>query len=278
LIASAYIALAESGLWSPQNALLTFDLQDAYKIIVLHNKVRSMTRKRAPGGGRKARSGPTSSLTFRIPDDLRRQLEFEATEGATVSERLLWHLRRSINRKREEDRDPPMKALCFVFAETAHQVVGVHILNEESNSEMPAFDWRWTPFFYRAFKLAVGQILDALEPKGEIKRPDIRLSTKAQSEWAKLEEKEGTDSAVSRFLRSWETPEARANYAADYILNYALRTIPHYSAKERAQARARLDSMNIPSAWREFYGMPDAARDLTVEPDTKRQRRTKSDD
>jgi hypothetical protein len=249
-----------------------------------------MKRKRAPGGGRKAKAGPTTSLTFRIPDDLRRQLKLEATEGATVSERLLWHLRRSINRKREEDRDPAMKALCFVIAETAHQVVGMHSINENSNSESALFDWRWTPFFYRAFKLAVGKILNALEPKGEIKRPDIRLSLAAQSEQAKLEEKEGPDSPALRYMRSWETPEARANYAASYILDYALGIIPYYSAEERAQEIRHLEDMGIPTAWRAFYGMPDAARDLTVEPDTcrihglprrdngKRQRGAKSDD
>ena len=165
--------------------------------------------QRKKGRGRKSRSGPTTSLTFRIPDDLRRQLELEA--NGSMSDRLIWHLRRSIARMREEQRDPAMRALCFVIAETAHQVVGAHVA--EKNTERPLFDWRWTPFFFRAFKLAVGQILDALEPKGEIERPDIRLHFEPE------------DSATSRYTRSWETPEARANYAADYILNYSLGTI-----------------------------------------------------
>ena len=60
-------------------------MQACYKIFVLQNK-EDMKRKRAKGGGRKPKAGPTSSLTFRIPDDLRRELELEAN-AESVSER-----------------------------------------------------------------------------------------------------------------------------------------------------------------------------------------------
>ena len=76
-----------------------------------------MKQKRAPGGGRKAKAGPTSSLTFRIPDDMRKQLEREAAEkAATVSDRLQWHLRRSFNRQQEEERDPALQGLLVLIA------------------------------------------------------------------------------------------------------------------------------------------------------------------
>ena len=84
-----------------------------------------MKRKRAPGGGRKAQAGPTSSLTFRIPDDMRKQLEREAAEKeVNVSDRLHWHLRRSFNRQRDEERDPALQALLLLIARLAEVITG----------------------------------------------------------------------------------------------------------------------------------------------------------
>ena len=223
-----------------------------------------MKRKRAPGGGRKPKAGnSTSSLTIRIPDDMRERLEVEATaKNDSVAGVLLGHLRRSFNREAEREREPAMRALCFLIAETAHQVVGLHVTNEDATRDEPQFSWRWSPFFYRAFKLAVGQILDALEPKGDIERPQIKMKLIGRNP----EDQKKLDSFVTRLMRSFESPEERANYAADYILNYSLGTIPQLSEKEREIERQHLSRMQSPSAWRQFYGMPDVAKDLMIKP------------
>ena len=62
-------------------------------------------------------------------------------------------------------------------------------------------------------------------------------------------------------MKSFATPEARADYAAGYVLN-SLMTIPHYSTEERDQERKRLEMIGVPSFLREFYGMADAAKAL----------------
>ena len=155
-----------------------------------------------------------------------------------------------------------MRALGFVLAETAHQVIGFHILNEETKTEAPTFSWRSDPFFYRAFKLAVGRILDALEPKGEVRAPEIRMSLNSASASATQLE---ANSFATSYLHSFSSPEARADYAADYVL-HSLATIPRWSMEEREQERRRLEMIGVPSFLREFYGMPDAARDLEPEP------------
>src|SRR5262245_29055532 len=136
-----------------------------------------MKRKRAPGGGRKAKAGPTSSLTFRIPDDLRRQLESEAIDGATVSERLPWHLRRSFNRQSEEERDPALRALLFMIARLAEGISPGELTTDMALKAQIQSKWRTELFNFRAFKVAVKRLLDILEEppakKNYYKRAEI---------------------------------------------------------------------------------------------------------
>jgi hypothetical protein len=127
-----------------------------------------MKRKRAPGGGRKARAGPTSSLTFRIPDDMRKQLEREAAEKAlNVSDRLLWHLRRSFNRQREEERDPALQGLLVLIGRLAENVAGGEYMTDKDVRSQLRREWRTDLFQFRAFKSAVKKLLDTLEEPPE---------------------------------------------------------------------------------------------------------------
>src|SRR5262245_46065586 len=127
-----------------------------------------MKRKRAPGGGRKAKAGPTSSLTFRIPDDLRKQLEREAAEKAVnVSDRLLWHLRRSFNRQRDEERDPALQGLLVLIARLAESVAGGEFVADKDFRSQVRTEWRTELFQFRAFKFAVKKLLDTLEEPPE---------------------------------------------------------------------------------------------------------------
>jgi hypothetical protein len=127
-----------------------------------------MKRKRAPGGGRKARAGPTSSLTFRIPDDMRKQLEREAAEKAlNVSDRLLWHLRRSFNRQREEERDPALQGLLVLIGRLAENVAGGEYMTDKDVRSWLRREWRTDLFQFRAFKSAVKKLLDTLEEPPE---------------------------------------------------------------------------------------------------------------
>src|SRR5262249_36041983 len=127
-----------------------------------------MKRKRAPGGGRKARAGPTSSLTSRIPDDMRKQLEREAAEKAVnVSDRLLWHLRRSFNRQREEERHPALPGLLVLIGRLAETVAGGEYMTEKDVRSRLRREWRTDLFQFRAFKSAVKKLLDTLEEPPE---------------------------------------------------------------------------------------------------------------
>jgi hypothetical protein len=210
-----------------------------------------MARKRAPGGGRKPSAHtPRAQLTIRMSDEMREQLESAARERDwTLTDELLLRLRVSFHRERDESRQPAMRALCFLIAELADHIVGPSVAR--GKSEVRFYDWRSDPFFYRAFKIAVGRLLDALEPPGPIKAYQI---TAKQGE---------LDPYMKHYLASFKSPEARAEYSVGYILT-ALREAPHQTAERREEQR-KLVGMH-PVLMREFYGMPDAAKDLVVEP------------
>lgn len=216
-------------------------------------------RRRAPGGGRK-RLGPSvaQNLTIRIDDDLREQLEAVATarqkRNWNLSQEILLRLRSSLNNEREEQRSPEMRALCFLIAQLADQIVGPKLFDLDERKEFAIYNWRANPFFYRAFKIAVGQLLDALDPPGPIEPCEITVEDGADP-----------DPSTRRYLETFKTPEARAQYSADYVLT-AFRGFPQWSAETREEQRKLVTEYGLPSLIRDFYGMPDAARDLAVKP------------
>jgi hypothetical protein len=216
-------------------------------------------RKRKPGGGRKPSGsikGKVEAFSTRITPETRQALEAEAESSgqsiSQVAERLLMS---ALNSKRERERDKPMRALCFVIAELAHQAVGLHSMQADG-SERAMLDWRTNRFCFRAFKIAVGKLLDALEPPGEITPPPIEIN---------LDQPEAeVPPGWKAWIASFESPQARGEYAADRIVNYSLHTLGQLSPEERDEKRRFLRGAGVPSWWREFYGMPDAARDLSI--------------
>ena len=167
----------------------------------------------------------------------------------------------------EKGRDPAMRALNFLIGEVAHQVVGLPVIEDDGRETM-LIDWRSDPFVYRAFKLAVQQLLETLTPPGKI---ESHAASKALAKKMlagglesppfviTLASSAAHDPVTKRFVESWKTPEARAEYAVGWVLD-SLRTAR--SGPDREEARKFAERVNSPSAWREFYGMPDAARDL----------------
>src|SRR5437899_2314055 len=91
-------------------------------------------RKRAKGGGRKPK-GPfselTSQLSIRMPKSMREELVSAAqASGKGLSQELLDRLSNTFDRDRENARDPDMRALSFLIAETARQAVGIPVSDQ----------------------------------------------------------------------------------------------------------------------------------------------------
>ena len=126
-------------------------------------------RKRAPGGGRKPKgefAGLPSPLSVRMPADMRAQLEAAARRsGRSMSQEVLRRLNSSLSRERNEAGDRATRALCFLISSLAYAV----------HWNMP--NWRSDRFLFRAVKIGIGKLLDALpEPTGEMETPRFRTA------------------------------------------------------------------------------------------------------
>jgi hypothetical protein len=204
-------------------------------------------RKRAPGGGRKPQgeySGLTVPFSVRMPATMRAELKKAAKKsGRKDGQELLRRLQNSFNENRKKSRDPALQAICYLIAELAEGVTNpapMHVANMRPL-------WRSDPFLFRAFKLAVGKLLDALEPAGEIKSPVI----------LEITDKVAVHLTTPKFIRdAYQTPEALADFCAAGILQALIRTVPLKKFDPRI------------TKWDETedYGMESARRDLGVKP------------
>jgi hypothetical protein len=129
-----------------------------------------------------------------MPDDLRSELEASARKrGRNLTDELLGRLRSSFAREHEQKRDPATRALNYLISKVA----------ELTHLGLPV-KWHQDPFMFRAFKLAVGALLDALEPSGEMRTPYEVLRQNPQVEqW---------------FIDQYKTPETAALSVADLVL------------------------------------------------------------
>jgi len=194
-------------------------------------------RKRAPGGGRKASgdfSGLTVPFSVRMPATMREELKKPAQKrGRSEGQELLARLQGSFDRDRKSSRDIKLQALCFLIAETAEWI---------------GRDWRSNPFYFEAFKLTVGKLLDALRPPGKIGSPLKRMPR----------EKQG-------FLyRVQKTPKVYSEYVFANIMEALNRTSPPSEFPEYAEIAREVPE--ITAKWdAEFFGMTSAKRHLAVQ-------------
>jgi hypothetical protein len=205
-----------------------------------------MARKRAPGGGRKPRgeyAGLSTTLSLRMPADMRAQLERSAAKrrsgkGWSLTQEILRRLQRSLERERDERRDPPSRAICYLLAEVISAVA--------SNTVGP--NWRSDPWSFRAIKLAFGQVLDALEPTGKIRAPVTRQGDPFSGLWA-------AGAIPVRFQLGGGTPEEMAHFVRDVILMRM-----RQDAYEEPPG-----AISLTPTQEEFeFGMSDAVRDLKL--------------
>jgi Arc-like DNA binding domain len=182
-----------------------------------------------------------SQLTVRMPDDLRAQLEAAARKrGRNLTDELLGRLGASFAREHEQKRDPATRALMFLISRAA-KYIGYRRPN-----------WHRNPFCFHAFRLAVGQLLEALEPPGEIRPPF----------------ESGKD--VSFFVKHLKTPEAFAEYAAELVIQRLEYPLP---LEEFSMTQGAIDSSKMKNPIiaeimddreRENYGMYNVRRALQL--------------
>jgi hypothetical protein len=201
-----------------------------------------MPRKRAPGAGRKPadKAGPkTQTILARVHPDLKRRIDLVAkAANISMSSEIVSLLELGLEARDDRRRDDPLRAICYLIAETAN---ACRAFTDAKGK--PLFEVT-DPFVFRAFKLAVAQLLDWLEPKGKIVSIVDRVGDAFQD----------TPPAI---VDSYRTPEARAQAAAQFIWSIV-------------RTPASADDLQMARNWKPFgarlerfyYGMADVRRDL----------------
>jgi hypothetical protein len=206
-------------------------------------------RKRAPGGGRK-RLGPSvaRNLTIRIDDELRERLEVEVGKRGqrrrnwNLSQEILMRLNQSLSREQERGHDPATRALTFLISNVAEQI---HL-------GLLPLKWHQNPFMFRAFKLAVGMVLDTIEPSGEMQTPYEALCKNPE--------------VPKYFIDEYRTPETAALSAANVIMRhffYPSVVRDYFTNKESKEPN--YSGPAVDDVDREFYRYTDAKRALGID-------------
>jgi hypothetical protein len=207
-----------------------------------------MPRKRAPGGGRKPIGAfPTSTqLSIRMPDNIRAELEAAAKKrGWSLSQELLWRVRVSLSKDRQDRRDSALRAICFLISAMATR--GLHTRRQGK-------PWYQNPFTFRAFKLGVAKLLDALEPRGEISIPIHENGTRF--------------AGFPVYSTLIKTPEDAAEFAAEgeilRLFHIGPEIFTRLTETEPLPFMGRLVKWNEDYE-RELYALSDARRDLGID-------------
>lgn len=202
-------------------------------------------------------SGLTVPVSIRMPAEMRDELEAAAEKsGKSVTQELLRRLQNSFHRDRDRARDRSQRAFCFLFSELT-QVICV--------SPELAPDWRFDPWLFQTFKVAVAKLLDRFQPTGKMKLPDF---------WQFVREApdiEGLPSNKEERKRITESPEAMAEHAVQKVLsdfNSPQRVGRLYKGgkgleEKMADPADRRIMGHLAQEWgATYYGMIDAQRDL----------------
>jgi Arc-like DNA binding domain len=176
-------------------------------------------RKNIRGAGRKPQGEfgqLTSPFSLRMPEDLRKRLEVAAEKsGRSTSQELLARLNTSFARERDQNRDPAVGAICFLISQLAKEFT----LLKKMIPAQKEVRWHQIPFVFRTFKLAVGGLLDALEPKKEIDSKlveQVAAEMRKQSKGTVIEEIE--KQRADELVQAWKSPEGVAKKAVRRIL------------------------------------------------------------
>jgi hypothetical protein len=229
-----------------------------------------MTKRKRGRPPRGQFSRLTAVTSLRMPEDLRQLLEEARKERSKrlnreigFSQELLYRLQNSFNRERDEARDPAMRAFSFLFSELA-QVIG-------ANPEL-APEWRFDPWLFQTFMLAVPKLLDRFRPAGKMKLPEF---------WQFIRETpdiEGLPATKEEREKITDSPEAMANHAVQKVLSdfnnpqQAKHLLEGWRGLEGRLAKPshRRIAGDLTRKWEAtYYGMTDAQRDLALKPKSK---------
>jgi hypothetical protein len=177
-----------------------------------------------------------------MPDEMRAELEASARKrGWSLAQDLLWRVRVSLTKGHEEHNDRALRALCYVISEMARK--HLHTASADRAGEW----WHRDPFTFKAFRLGVANLLETLQPPGELRRPRT---------------KDG------RYLYGTETPESIADYAAKETKSDLFYDTPQSLARLKAALRSyspHVGEWMMDELEKGIYAMSNARRDFGID-------------
>jgi hypothetical protein len=185
-----------------------------------------------------------------MPDNIRAELEAAAKKrGWSLTQELLWRLRVSLSKDREDRRDSALRAICFLITLMATRSL---------HTRRPGKPWYQDPFTFRAFKLAVAKLLEGLEPRGEISIPFYESGTRF--------------AGYPIYSTLIKTPEDAAEDAAGYQLARLFHSRAEPVTPDHREWMRILPGISSPAELDEFvdyyerevYALSDARRDLGI--------------
>ena len=201
---------------------------------------------------------------------MRKQLEREAAEKAVnVSDRLLWHLRRSFNRQREEERDPALQGLLVLIARLAQNVTHEEFVTDKYMRSRLQSEWRTDLFQFRTFKFAVKKLLDTLEEPPELppQLASLPILTEGEREEAVLKTLEdfGASPEVNKlYLEIHKSPEAMGAWVFGHL--WTRFTHSHLPFTENERSMMSKDPVLGVAMEREYYDFQKARKALELKP------------
>jgi hypothetical protein len=198
-----------------------------------------------------------SQLTVRMPDDLRAELEVAAERrGHSLSDQLIWRLRASFARERDQDHDRASRAFAFLISRIA-EMASVDLPERMPEEGMPE-GWFRDPFKFRVFKLGVAKVLDAFDPPGEPRSPFANPPRNLHS-------------SIMALADFYKTPEDAAEFAAASVLRELFQPdvlLQHRGLEKDIEKRladfAGFDESFFAELERDYYAMSNARRDLQI--------------
>ena len=223
-------------------------------------------RQRAPGGGRKPQGefrNLTAVMSLRMPQDLRDQLEgARRASRRTLSQELIARASASFERDRNQSRDRALRAFCFLFSELVQAICP----RDFPDKRIP--DWRFDPWLFQAFRLAVAKLLGRFQPSGEMKLPEFWQIIRDESDI------EGFPPMKKEREQMTHSPDAMADYAVHRVLSDFAdpRQVGRWHREWKRSEEASEPSVRqvldyqIREWGTTYYGMNQAQRDLASKP------------
>jgi hypothetical protein len=170
-------------------------------------------------------------------------------------------IERGLRERSERERDPALRGLLFMIAQLAERVAGEQYTPDADVRSYFQQQWRTDLFKFRAFKFAIGKLLDALEePPGEI-RPAM---TEEQAE--DVNKFFGTSPEFMKLMvEIYKSPESLGAHQFASLWTQVVKSdLPFTEAERKMMLKHPILGRVME---REYYGFREARKALELEPE-----------